>query len=200
MRRLSLLSATTIGILVFTSGAIAGVRISTPAESLAARLERAPRVEPEISPDASPSRAMTLSLVSTAVPVAVGAALIGSDVERNLVAVSLIGSGIVVGPAIGYLDAGLVGRGVTGIGLRVGVVVLGYGAAASMWQHTGGGDIEELAGPAMVFLGGCVVATGLAIYDCAAVHQNVSHARRATTTLVPANVAGAPGVGVTVRF
>lgn len=199
MRRLPLpLCATTIGILVFTSGAIAGVRVTTPAESLAAAVARTPRVEPEISPHASPSRAATLSVVSTVVPVAAGAALIGSDVERNVLAASLIGGGIVVGPAIGYLDAGLVGRGISGIGLRVAAAGLGYAAAASMWRD--GGDIEELAGPAMVFLGGCVVTSGLAIYDCAVVHRDVSHARRATAVLVPANVAGAPGVALTVRF
>ena len=199
MRRLTLpLCAATIGILVFISGAAAGVRITTPAESLAARVPRPPRATPEISPNASPSRAAALSIVSTLMPVAAGAALIGSDVERNVLAASLIGGGIVVGPSIGYLDAGLVARGITGIGLRAGVAALGYGAAASTFRD--GGDLEDIAGPVMIFLGGCAVTAGLAIYDCAVVHRDVSRAKGATVGLGPARVAGAPGVGVTVRF
>lgn len=176
---------------------VAGVSITTPAESLAARAGREPRSRPRLSPNASPTRGTLLSVGATVIPIAAGAALIGADIDRNVLGTSLLIGGLVVGPSIGYLDAGLLGRGAGGIALRAAGASLAFSAVVSAFEES---DDFVDAGPIYLFLGGCAVTTGLAIYDCVAVHGDIAKAQRATMSIGPARVGGAPGVGVSVRF
>src|SRR5690349_8356154 len=69
---------------------VAGVSITTPAESLAARERREPRALPELSSNASPTRGTLLSVGATVIPIAAGAALIGADIDRNVLGTSLL--------------------------------------------------------------------------------------------------------------
>ena len=177
---------------------VAGVSITTPAESLAARAGREPRTRPKLSPNASPTRGTLLSVGATVIPIAAGAALIGADIDRNVLGTSLLIGGLVVGPSIGYLDAGLLGRGAGGIALRAAGASLAFSAVVSAFEESN--DYLDSVGPYYLFLGGCAVTGGLAIYDCVAVHGDIAKAQRATMSIGPARVGGAPGVGVSVRF
>lgn len=178
---------------------VAAVSISTPAESLEAR-NRLRRSPDHASPDASPLRATLLSLGATAVPIATGAILTGNT-SHNLEGGILIGAGVLLGPAVGYFDAGLRGRGTTGLLLRFGVTTVSFGAATIVASSTRGGDIEDLAGAYILVLGGAALTTVLAAADCALVGSDVARAKKASVSLAPAVTApGAPGVALTVRF
>ena len=75
----------------------------------------------------SPGTAFVLSLTSTAAPILLGAAI------QDGVGGVLVLSGLVVGPSVGHLYAGQVGRGLGTIGLRAGGTVAGlYLAVACM--------------------------------------------------------------------
>lgn len=199
MHRLSLLlRATTIGILVFSSGAIAGVRITTPAESLRVREART-RAAEHLTAHATPLRAATISTLSTLVPVGVGLAIADRGAHGTASGLLMVG-GVIVGPAMGYFDSGLHRRGTRGILLRTATGLLALSAVGTLIGDDS--DLSDVSGPVLLFVGGVGATAVLALADCALVGPDVARARRTSWSIAPTVLPGSrvPGVGVTLRF
>jgi hypothetical protein len=117
----------------------------------------------------SAGAALRCSLFGTVVPVATGIATIAMADKVQLITrgMLLVGSGIVVGPSVGYFYGGCGGRGGTGIAIR-----LGLGALTSGVMAVGASPSNE-----GFLLGALLVGSGLAtihaIYDVAKVKSTV---------------------------
>lgn len=177
---------------------VAGISITTPAESLRVREARA-RAAEHLTPQATPLRAATISTLSTVVPLGVGLTIADRGAHGTTGAL-LVAGGVIVGPAVGYFDAGLERRGMRGIVLRT---VTGLVALSAVGTLIGDdSDLTDVSGPVILFLGGVGATVVLAVADCVLVGPDVARARRTAWSIAPAVPAGsrAPGVGVTLRF
>ena len=195
-----LLPALTAGVLAGPVGAngllVAGVSITTPAESLRVREART-RAAEHLTPHATPLRAATISTLATVVPVGVGLSIAGRNGTAGAL---LVAGGVIVGPAAGYFDSGLDRRGTLGVVLRTATGILALSAVSALIGDDS--DLTDFSGPAIVFIGG-VSATGLlAIADCALVGPDVARAQRRSWSIGPTAQPGrgARGVGVALRF
>ena len=148
-------------------------------------------------PPISAEAAYKTSLWGTVVPVAAGAAILvaqgGGEHDRTGAALLLWG-GSLLGPALGYAQAGLGGRAWKGIGIRAGIelvtLVSGLAVCGMFCNH----DQESRAN--IILLGGLSLVTVSAIYDITHLRRNVS---RHTTTTVSFTPSYAPDRGVGMR-
>ena len=177
---------------------VAAVSIATPAESLESRAAIRESLRPHVQPLMSPARAALWSVAGTVAPTAVGAAFI-SNHHYSAGAIA-IGSGLLFGPAVGYIGAGLHERGSHGVLLRLGITAVSFGVAAGSVGTTG--TLEDIAGPAIALAGGAAALTIAAIADCALVPHEVGRASRLSVAVAPMVVPsnGSPAIGLAVRF
>ena len=168
---------------------------STPEERPAAR-----------SGTRSPGLAVALSLGGTAALVGGGIALANEDGGGDGLAQNLLMAGILAGPSLGYLYAGSIGRGLSSVGIRSGVLLGGsllFLATCSDVFTCG----EDGAGTAIALLtlGGLAVSAihDFTHVDDAARRRNEAARREArpgasvTPTVSPAD--GRLGLLVTLR-
>jgi len=191
--------ASPVAIARATTPLIASLPITTPAETLAARnaLVRKPV---RLSEHASPARAALLSAGATLVPVAVGLGII-ANTSHNAAGGIVAGSGVLLGPAAGYFDSGLTGRGTRGLALRFAAATLGITAGLATAASVHGGDIADYSGAFIVVMAGAGTAMILAVADCSLVASDVARAQRASVSLAPTVLpSGGAGLGFTVRF
>jgi len=143
----------------------------------------------------SPRRASAISLASTLVPCAIGAASFVSDAPE---AGWMLGApAIMLGPATGYLYGGLPGRGLAGVGLRLGAGVLTVLGVGSMFDES-----SDSTGGAYVALAGAVVVAGSAVFDLALVGRDVrrKNLSRAVTIVPWRSPSGAAGLALRAGF
>ncbi len=119
----------------------------------------------------SPFLGFLLSATATGVPLGCGIALDGSENEDAGMWLAL--GGIVVGPATGFLYGGESGRGLLGIGIRVGLIggsVLMMSARASNARTLG----EALDGIVVIGVIGLAAVGVSALYDIFTVGSSIS--------------------------
>lgn len=112
----------------------------------------------------SPFLAVTLSTVATLAPLALSAWGNPGDHIGGLLA----SSGLLFGPAVGYLYGGATGRGLAGVGIRAGTACLTIGIGAL--AIAGRGD----DGVGTILVIGCLAFAGEVIYDMFAVGSYIS--------------------------
>jgi len=119
----------------------------------------------------SEATALRYSLFGTVTPVATGFAVRGGS------GIQLIATGVLIGPSLGYFYGGCTVRGITGIGIRVGLVALTAVAADAAARSSSGGSsgsfLEGVGAVLGVALVGSCVITIHAIYDIAKVKSTV---------------------------
>ena len=137
-------------------------------------------------------RATRIGVLATAIPVAAGATLAATSHDGGPLA--LVGFGLVLGPAFGYQEAGMGGRGWRGAGLRAGLVLGSFmGAVAVCWDCSH--DQEQAAG--LVFAGGMALVAASAIYDLHRLPHNIRrHDAQRRLAVAPVYVPGERRVGV----
>ncbi|MCI0330502.1 MAG: hypothetical protein L0196_06060 [candidate division Zixibacteria bacterium] len=154
----------------------------------------------------SEGTAVALSLGGTIVPITLGlvVATQGPNDAGIVPGVVLMGSGVVFGPSLGYFYGGRPGRGLSGIGIRLGLSAATLGATYIAGTSTDGWDGLDRAAVAF-FIGSGVVAAA-AVADVLLVPKAVRKHNRSlqekALTIAPAYFAqhGAPGVKVQVQF
>lgn len=139
----------------------------------------------------SPGAALALSALGTAAPIWLGVA---SEGPTEVVKVGLFASGLVLGPALGWVYAGEAGRGMAHAGIRAAVLGAAVGGAVVICSA---GDCSlgifgpsgaELAPAVMLGLAGVVVTTLLAVRDIVRVEERVRarNKRLAAVSVQPA--------------
>ncbi len=123
--------------------------------------------EPEPYEARSPSMVRTLSFLGTAVPIAASFAF-AEGVFPDAVGPLLVG-GLVLGPILGYVYAGEVGRGMAQAGIRA-VVLAGTVGAAVLICSGGGCDFYGSPGSEELLVG-AVVAAGVVMTSFLAVRD-----------------------------
>lgn len=97
----------------------------------------------------SPSKAATLSLFGTLVPFVVGSRAGNTDGSVAEIGRAAAAVGVFIGPSLGYFYGGCDRRGVTGISIRAGLMVVGAIAASrAEWPGISWGDDESEKGNA----------------------------------------------------
>jgi hypothetical protein len=138
-----------------------------------------------------------LSLAWTLVPMGVGASWMALQGSDQAAASTLLLAGFAVGPAVGYFDAGLVGRGLGGIALRTLPPAAGMvGAFAITFGEVDG--FEGVAG--ILFAAGCGVALYSAVHDLVTVDDTVIRHHTARLQLGVAPSSDGSMLVATVRF
>jgi len=160
MRRMGALLAT---------GLIAG-SLSLPLRAQESR-ENREKVPPPAVKLKSEKKAMTLSIVATLVPWAVFVPLgLRESHEPGGEAASLIAAlAIPVGPSLGYFYAGSPGRGLLGIGMRIGVIVGLVALGTSL--HDAGHDSPTMT--STLFFSGVIAVAGSYVIDIAGIRKAV---------------------------
>jgi hypothetical protein len=133
--------------------ALAFILVLTPAVGRA----DAPIGQIDQQPD-SPSSALTLAITGTVLPLGAGAGLAGAGNGWGLV---LAGTGLALGPSLGHLYAGEVGR-------AVGMTALRAGLLTGAFYLFLGGVLGDTGHPGELFAGTAVLlaaTAGLALYD-----------------------------------
>ncbi|HKA57503.1 MAG TPA: hypothetical protein VKD28_02740 [Gemmatimonadales bacterium] len=126
-------------------------------------------VAQDYSTDALERRAVRLGVLATAIPVVAGTVLVVTSQDDGP-PILIAEIGLVFGPALGYTEAGLSGRGWRAAGLRAGLAFASLmGAVAICWDCTA--DQERTAW--MVLIGGNVLVATSAIYDLARLPHNI---------------------------
>jgi hypothetical protein len=156
----------------------------------------APRLA-EAQLNESPGSAFAIGLGATVLPVAGGLALL----ERPPGAVILIGSGLVLGPSIGYWSGGMGGHAFRGFLLRTGLAVATLAASVAICgdcaQH------DDSYDDALIALGvGGVIIASLAGIDVGRTPENVrahqASRRGAAVRLVPVGASGRRGFAAVI--
>ena len=146
-----------------------------------------------VAPSSRANRALVVGIVATAVPTAAGIAVAAAD-GGHTPELILLGTGVMLGPAIGNFSGGLAGRGMLGMGLRaaafgVGLLV-GSGGCTSNCDDSG-----DDAGP----LVGSAAALGLAIWDLAGLRRAVRRREEEAVSVMPTYDPVRRGAGMVVR-
>lgn len=158
------------------------LRIILSALLVIAPISGVPGQTPEAARLPSPGKAQTLSIISTLAPMAAGGILLAAGDEGDVSAI-VIGTGAVLGPAIGYFYGGSAGRGVGGILIRSAASFVGLlGYCLLVCDDDG---IE--GGTAMMVAGGAVMAGSIA-FDLFTVKSTIAgrNARKQSRTTVSA--------------
>lgn len=153
-----------------------------------------------VSGAASEAVAFHASLWGTVVPLAAGIALAGTDATDpdGLPAFLLIAGGAAFGPSLGHFYAGNVRRGMTGAGIRTGVMLTTLAVVGALCD----GCAEEDDAAVLITLGvGAAAVIGLAARDIRGARASV-RARSEGLSLAPWLPLGERGIGVvaTLRF
>jgi len=157
MRRMGALLAT---------GLIAG-SLSLPLRAQESR-ENWEKVPPPAVKLKSEKKAVTLSIVATLVPWAVFVPL--GLRESGGEAASLVAAlAIPVGPSLGYFYAGSPGRGLLGMGMRIGVIVGLVALGTSL--HDAGHDSPTMT--STLFFSGVIAVAGSYVIDIAGIRKAV---------------------------
>jgi len=148
--------------------------------------------------------AYRLSLWATVIPVAAATTIMvvqGSG--GDFAGPNFLGSvGLFVGPSMGYFSAGLGGRGLKGLGIRVGLAAAtGMAAFAVCGMDCTEGQSKYDAAN-VIMLGGAGLIVVSAIYDISHLRQNVRRrAERATNRLsLTPTYEGAGRAGLRIRL
>lgn len=159
----------------------------------------------------SETKALRWSLLGTLVPITTGVGtgiLYSRPNDDPAPALVLIGSGLLIGPSLGYFYGGKSDRGMKGVLIRTGIEVVtmvGAGIAVS----SGGGDFGDFGNVVAAFIvlavgQGLVLAHG--IYDIAKVKSEVrkyNQSLQETTLMVAPKYfadSGAPGLQLRITF
>jgi hypothetical protein len=138
----------------------------------------------------SPRTALLLSLGATVVPYAIAEQ--GQDQNTALAVAAIL-----VGPAVGHFYAGKPGRGLVGMGIRVGVTAVTVGVA-QLACH----DPQEWSclGATLAFTGAAVL--GSMVVDIAAAPGSArrSNEERARLAILPLRGGAHPRLGIGVRL
>jgi len=151
----------------------------------------------------SEGTAFVLSFAGTLIPSLAGWLDMHSD-DGGVNSFVMFGSGLVFGPSLGYFYGGRPGRGLSGIGIRLGLSAATLGAAFIAGSSTDGWDGLDRA--AVAFYVGTGVVAAAALADVAlvpgAVRKHNRSLQEKAFTITPAYFAqhGAPGVKVQLHF
>jgi hypothetical protein len=142
-----------------------------------------------------PGTATTISAVSTLVPCALGAAAFTSDSPE--LGWALTTTGVYLGPATGYLYGRRGGRGLVGVGVRVGLSVAGVSVAGVAFGHE-----ENWGGAAVVALVFASSVVAVSVADVVLVGGDVRrHNERRAVGVVPwRSREGATGLALRATF
>ncbi|HKC40204.1 MAG TPA: hypothetical protein VKC15_11725 [Gemmatimonadales bacterium] len=171
--------------------------------ALVALLLTTPLAAQDTTRPMSENAAYRLSLWATVIPVAAATTIM--VVQRSggdFAGPNFLGSlGLFVGPSMGYFSAGLGGRGLKGLGIRVGLSAATVGAAFAVcgMDCTGGSKLDAAN---VIVLGGAGLIVVSAIYDISHLRQNVRRRTDRTTnrlSLTPA-YEGAGRAGLRIRL
>jgi hypothetical protein len=168
--------------------------------ALVALLVTTPLAAQDTTNALSEDAAYRLSLWATVVPVAAATTIMvvqgagGDQSGPNF----LSSIGLFVGPSIGYLSAGMGGRGLKGLGIRAGLATATVMAAVAVC----GMDCPQSDAANAILVGGASLIVASAIYDITHVRHNVrQHAERAANRLSLApTYAGGGRAGLRVRL
>lgn len=171
----------------------------------------AARAQSSTSGRTSPGAALAVSLAGTLIPVAAGFAMwsggrtlydpefgFPEGPDRSGPAL-VIASGLVVGPALGYIVGGRTGRGLAGASVRAYAVLISFIPALAIcgWDCTQGDRAYDTAW--LVVATGAGLAAGAAVYDLVRLPRTLESRRRSAVAVVPVYSHG-PGVALRVTF
>ncbi len=111
----------------------------------------------------STSLALTISLITTAIPMALAAGVERGHNEANW----LVGTGLIFGPAAGYVYSGAWGRALTGVAIRLGTAMGAMLIGSRDWRQ---GNRSS----AMIGAAGLAAVIGEAVYDLVVVGPYVN--------------------------
>jgi hypothetical protein len=140
--------------IVLSAGALLALNGGRPAQAQQPdAAETDTTIQVETTTRKSPSRAQLYSLGGTLVPVVLGA---GMNKEMDDVRVPLLAAGILVGPSAGHFYAENTTQALTGIGLRLGGVAIGFRGLLENPLGEGG--------EGLILVGGLTILTS-GVYD-----------------------------------